>query len=168
MMRLFFLPGFLLLFPLALFSQIEKVITIPESFSGCIEIVEKAKVYEDKTGTVDFKVLREYAGTSQFKSITSPDSITGLTSSSFWLKMKLKYQGSAAKKFLIEAATPTTQLVELYKSTDMDGSQKEISGNSVALKKRSFQHRKPMVKLELQPQKKLICQFFSFQNRGLC
>lgn len=82
----------------------------------------------------------------------------GFTKNHFWIKFQLKNDSDAEVLYFLETARPITDFAELYCITSDGAVTKYKSGDAIPYKERSFNHRKTIFKIKLEP--KELQQFY--------
>lgn len=75
----------------------------------------------------------------------------GFTTHNFWLRFQLKNTSDEELTYFFETARPITDIAELYVIKSNGKTSKYLSGDAIPYSKRSFDHRKTIFKISLQP-----------------
>lgn len=75
----------------------------------------------------------------------------GFTTHNYWLRFQLKNSTDEELVYFLETARPITDLAELYAIKSNNKITKYFSGDAIAFSKRSFDHRKTIFKITLNP-----------------
>lgn len=80
----------------------------------------------------------------------------GFTQNNFWAKLELQNATDLDLHYYLETARPITDLVELYTIDETSGKiTKAISGDHLAFSERTYDNRKTLFKIDIQPHSKL-------------
>jgi signal transduction histidine kinase/ActR/RegA family two-component response regulator len=80
----------------------------------------------------------------------------GFTQNNFWAKLELQNATDLDLHYYLETARPITDLVELYVIDEASGAiTKAISGDHLAFSERTYDNRKTLFKIDIQPHSKL-------------
>ena len=97
-------------------------------------------------------VMANYQSLDPKKLKTENDDL-GFTQNNFWAKVELKNPTNTALQYYFETARPITDLVELYIVDGASGKiVKKVSGDIMRYSERSFDNRKSIFELKIQPQ----------------
>ena len=97
-------------------------------------------------------VMANYQSLDPKKLKTENDDL-GFTKNNFWAKVELKNPTNTALQYYFETARPITDLVELYIVDGASGKiVKKVSGDTMQYSERSFDNRKSIFELKIQPQ----------------
>ncbi|WP_298222607.1 hybrid sensor histidine kinase/response regulator [Flavobacterium sp.] len=103
-------------------------------------------------------IQANYAKLRPWKLKTENDDL-GFTDHHFWAKLQLENAVSKPLHYYLETARPITDLVEMY-AIDATGTiKKSISGDQLKFSQRSFQDRKTIFRIDLEPQDKVTLYF---------
>ena len=104
-------------------------------------------------------IQKHYQSLHPWKLKTENDDL-GFTSHHFWAKVELQNATSEKLEYYLETARPITDLVEMYAIDSKTGKiTKSISGDKLRFSERTFQDRKTIFKIDLDPQEKQILYF---------
>lgn len=90
-------------------------------------------------------------GKLQFLPMPKKNTDFGFTSNHYWIKFKLKNTTSNDINYFFETARPITDIAELYTIDNNDKVTKYLSGDSIPYAQRSFDLRKTIFKIHLEP-----------------
>ncbi len=130
-----------------LFGQ--KTIELSEVILGTSQ-ANQAIILEDKESVLTIEEVLQ-TEQDQFKTIQHSSEIIEFTTSTYWLRLKVK-NGTDQEEFILESAGPITNEVE-YFLLDQQGNiqQQEGAGDNFPLSERAIQHRKNLLPFSLQP-----------------
>jgi signal transduction histidine kinase/CheY-like chemotaxis protein len=87
----------------------------------------------------------------KFKDVPNENSDFGFTSSNFWLRFQLKNDTDSELLYYFETARPITDVANLYVIKEDKSVTKFVSGDAIPYDKRSFDLRKTIFKIKLEP-----------------
>ncbi|MFN3754943.1 7TM diverse intracellular signaling domain-containing protein [Flavobacterium sp.] len=87
----------------------------------------------------------------KFKPMLNENTDFGFTTHHFWIRFQLKNTTEEKAYYFFETARPITDVAELYAIDQDNKIRKFISGDAIPCSQRSFDHRKTIFKIELQP-----------------
>ena len=90
--------------------------------------------------------------TLNFSQMKSSNADFGFTKNNYWIQFKLQNATNQELLYFLETARPITDLVELYVIKTNGKVSKFKSGDAMPYRERSFDHRKTIFKIELQPE----------------
>src|SRR3970040_791344 len=100
-------------------------------------------------------VIVKYESLNPKKLKTENDDL-GFTEDNFWAKVELKNPTDAYLEYYLETARPITDLVELYIVDGASGKiVKKVSGDTMRYSERSFDNRKSIFDVTIQPKSNL-------------
>ena len=100
-------------------------------------------------------VIANYGSLNPKKLKTENDDL-GFTEHNFWAKVELKNPTTKSLNYYLETARPITDLVELYIVDAVSGKiVKMLSGDTMRYSERSFDNRKSIFELKIQPKSNL-------------
>lgn len=109
-------------------------------------------------------IQANYAKLDSWKLKTENDDL-GFTDHHFWAKLQLENATSNSLHYYLETTRPITDLVEMYAIDSLGKITKSISGDQLPFSERSFQDRKTVFKIDLEPKEK-IALFFHIKSDG--
>ena len=116
-----------------------------------------------KQYSIDF-IQKNFHQLTYWKLKTENDDL-GFTDHFFWAKVGLHNTTSKPLHYYLETARPITDLVEMY-AIDASGKiTKSLSGDQLRFTERSFQDRRTIFKIDLDPKEKLTL-FFHIKSDG--
>ena len=133
------------------FNEGEKLIYVPSSFDKFISIAPDAYMLENKSGRITIDSLNRHPDNYKFRLINKDKEDLGFTTSEYWIKFRILYNGEAEKSFYLETARPVTNTAELYQGNNKGGYTQAISGDGIPADKKNVQHRSTVFKINLQP-----------------
>lgn len=142
---------FLFLFPAILFSQNEDPIIISSDFTGCRSIAKNAWILEDKDRSITFEELKSNPSKFSFTPITLDNTNLQFTTSNYWVKFNIRYDGNEAKDFFIRAARPITNLAQLYVPDAKGNYSIKKSGDGIPFAEKDVPHRNTVFQIRLYP-----------------
>ncbi len=88
---------------------------------------------------------------SRFQPLKTENTDLGFTTDNYWLHFKIKNEMNDEIQYYIETSRPIVDVADFYQIMP-DGSVKtQKSGDAIPFKERSFQHRKTIFKIHLEP-----------------
>jgi serine phosphatase RsbU (regulator of sigma subunit) len=151
MVRRFKFIFFIVLVPVCLFAQQSTVVVLNNDFEGCRSIAKSAWILEDKSHKVTFDELKNHPADFSFSPITLDNTNLQFTTSNYWVKFKIRYEGTEAKEFFIRAARPITNLVQLYVPDTGGVYTIKKSGDGIAFAEKDVAHRSTVFQIKLYP-----------------
>ena len=127
-------------------------IVVKEDFDSILNLSGKSFYYEDITRKDDFRdvlFVDKNACIPLFSPIEINDKTLGFTSSAFWVKIPLKYEGNGAKTVILEAGRPITNLVTLWYRDKNNHWQFYTEGDALPIKNKNLVHRSNIFKFRL-------------------
>ena len=100
------------------------------------------------------QVIAHYESLNPTKLKTENDDL-GFTEDNFWAKVELNNPTANSLEYYLETARPITDLVELYIVDDSGKIIKKVSGDTMRYSERSFDNRKSIFELKIQPKSNL-------------
>ena len=100
------------------------------------------------------QVIAHYESLNPTKLKTENDDL-GFTEDNFWAKVELNNPTASSLEYYLETARPITDLVELYIVDDSGKIIKKVSGDTMRYSERSFDNRKSIFELKIQPKSNL-------------
>ena len=88
---------------------------------------------------------------SQFQKLKNENTDLGFTNDNYWLHFQIKNEMSDDVQYYIETSRPIVDFAEFYQVKSNGSCNKQISGDAIPFDKRSFQHRKTIFKVKLEP-----------------
>ena len=88
---------------------------------------------------------------SKFEKLTTENTDLGFTNDNFWLKFSLKNKSNKELKYFVETSRPIVDYADFYKISANKKIEIQHSGDHIPFNKRSFNHRKTIFKLNLNP-----------------
>lgn len=113
--------------------------------------------------SIDF-IAKNYNQLHSRKLKTENDDL-GFTDHHFWAKLQLENATSNELHYYLETARPITDLVEMYVIETSGKITKSVSGDQLPFAERSFQDRRTIFKIDLEPKEKVTL-FFHLKSDG--
>lgn len=88
---------------------------------------------------------------SQFESLPNSATDLGFTNNHYWLRFSIQNATSAEQVLFLEACRPIVDVAVLYELSSDSVVSKQLSGDAIPFKQRSFENRKVIFKLVLKP-----------------
>ncbi|MDP2159392.1 MAG: 7TM-DISM domain-containing protein, partial [Flavobacterium sp.] len=88
---------------------------------------------------------------SQFESLPNSATDLGFTNNHYWLRFSIQNATSAEQVLFLEACRPIVDVATLYELSSGSVVSKQLSGDAIPFKQRSFENRKVIFKLALKP-----------------
>lgn len=145
-------------FPCLLFSAEPVTIRIREKDKAeYYSVAKSAVILEDKQHVLSFeeiKELSEEAG-QNFQLLGEDNANLDFTSSTYWVKFKIRNEDAYPKKFLLEAARPLTNVADLYTVYENGLTIENKNGDEMKFAEREIQHRKLLFPVQFQANEEL-------------
>lgn len=151
MIHRFTLTTLLIFFSLLLHAQENTVVLINHDFEGCRSIATNASLLEDKNHAITFEELKNNPDSFSFSPVTLDNTNLQFTSSNYWVKFKIKYEGSEPKQFFIRTARPITNLAQLYVPDTSGNYSIKKSGDGIPFAEKDVPHRNTVFQIKLYP-----------------
>jgi signal transduction histidine kinase/CheY-like chemotaxis protein len=87
----------------------------------------------------------------KFKPMLNENTDFGFTTHNFWIRFQLKNTTEEKLNYFFETARPITDFAELYVINQDNKTTKFLSGDAIPCTQRSFEHRKTIFKITLNP-----------------
>ncbi len=130
----------------------ENTIVISNDFEGCRSIAKSAWILEDEKHSITFEQLKNQPENFLFSPVTLDNTNLQFTTSNYWVKFKIRYEGNEPTDFFIRAARPVTNLAELY-APDINGIYSvKKSGDGIPFKEKDVSHRNTVFQIKLYPE----------------
>lgn len=108
------------------------------------------KVEDDKLSINDVLKIKK----DEFKALPNDNTDLGFTTSNYWLHFEIKNQTKNNLQYYVETSRPIVDVAELYKINNDGTIDKQVSGDVIPFKKKCFQQRKTIFKINLEPLEK--------------
>lgn len=142
---------FTFLFFISLFPLHAQFVIKDDSFEEEISLHPFAKIadLEQDSRTIEEIILDH---TLVFETLPNENTDLGFTNNHFWIKFDLHNETEDEKTFFLEVCRPIVDVAEFYTINEKGKITKQISGDAIPFKDRSFKNRKVIFKIVLQPQ----------------
>lgn len=142
---------FTFLFFISLFPLHAQFVIKDDSFEEEISLHPFAKIadLEQESRTIEEIILDH---TLVFETLPNENTDLGFTNNHFWIKFDLHNETEDEKTFFLEVCRPIVDVAEFYTINEKGKITKQISGDAIPFKDRSFKNRKVIFKIVLQPQ----------------
>ncbi|HEU0136730.1 MAG TPA: 7TM diverse intracellular signaling domain-containing protein, partial [Flavobacterium sp.] len=87
----------------------------------------------------------------KFEKVPRENAILGFTDDHYWVKFDLRNAANERHEYYLETARPITDLAELYQISSSGNVSKAVSGDSRRFADKSYNHRKTIFKIILEP-----------------
>jgi serine phosphatase RsbU (regulator of sigma subunit) len=134
-----------------LHAQENSVVIINHEFEGCRSIAKNAWLLEDKNHTITFEELRNNPHNFSFSPVTLDNTNLQFTKSNYWVKFKIRYEGTEATDFFIRTARPITNLAQLYVPDTSGNYSIKKSGDGIPFAEKDMPHRNTVFQIKLYP-----------------
>lgn len=143
--------AFTFLFLISLFPLHAQFVIKDDSFEEEISLHPFAKIanLEQESRTIEEIILDH---TLVFETLPNENTDLGFTNNHFWIKFDLHNETEDEKTFFLEVCRPIVDVAEFYTINEKGKITKQISGDAIPFKDRSFKNRKVIFKIVLQPQ----------------
>lgn len=126
--------------------------TLPEKTS----LHEYTTVADVGKDDLDIQYVRANFKSLKPRALKSENDDLGFTQNNFWAKIELQNATDLDLHYYLETARPITDLVELYTIDETSGNiTKAMSGDNLPFSKRTYDNRKTLFKIDIQPKAKL-------------
>ena len=132
-------------------AQEKNVVVIDSDFKNCRSIAKRAWILEDKSHKLTFDELRNHPSDFSFSPITLDNTNLQFTTSNYWVKFNIRYDGTEAKDFFIRTARPITNLVQLYQPDSNGVYILKKSGDGIPFSEKDVPHRNSVFQIKLYP-----------------
>ncbi|RKS02437.1 hybrid sensor histidine kinase/response regulator [Flavobacterium sp. 102] len=122
-------------------SNLSEKISIHE-ISEYVDVGQRDLTLEQVTTSKDLK----------FSPMLNENTDFGFTTHNFWIRFQLKNTAKEKSYYFFETARPITDVAELYVISQDNKITKFISGDAIPREQSSFDHRKTIFKIELNPE----------------
>ena len=143
--------GILVIFLLFSYHSSSQFLLQKGKQSDNISIHTKAEYVDVGHVDVSFEQIKSIKA-FQFSPMKSENMDFGFTNHNYWLRFQLKNTTNEELIYFFETARPITDVAELYTIKSNNQVAKYISGDKIPYSQRSFNHRKTIFKISLQPQ----------------
>lgn len=142
---------FTFLFFISFFPLHAQFVIKDDSFEEEISLHPFAKIadLEQDSRTIEEIILDH---TLIFETLPNENTDLGFTNNHFWIKFDLHNETEDEKTFFLEVCRPIVDVAEFYTINEKGKITKQISGDAIPFKDRSFKNRKVIFKIVLQPQ----------------
>ncbi len=133
------------------YAQEKNVVVIGDDFKSCQSIAKSAWILEDKSHKITFDELKNHPAEFSFSPVTLDNTNLQFTTSNYWVKFTIRYEGSEVKEFFIRAARPITNLVQLYIPDTNGVYSVKKSGDGIPFAEKDIPHRNSVFQIKLYP-----------------
>ena len=136
-------------------SQVDRVPTYQVFDDKCNKLARFALIIEDKNDTLTIEDIRkgyiERNGSFLKNDVTNLD----FTTSSYWIKFRLKNMSALSREFMLEVARPLTNRADLYIENSWHQFEVKKNGDYIPFKEREIKHRKLIFPIDFRPHETL-------------
>lgn len=93
----------------------------------------------------------------RFKPLQNENQDLGFTTDHYWLQFAIQNQTNKVQHYYLETARPIIDIADFYQIKSNGTITYQKSGDAIPFKERSFQHRKTIFKILLEPNQKTHC-----------
>lgn len=120
-------------------------------------LAKNALILEDKQHELSFENIKNASGglEKRFSVLGEDNANLDFTSSSYWIKFKVKNEDAYPKKFFLEVARPLTNIANLYTVYNNGLAIEYKNGDEIVFDEREIQHRKLLFPVQFQAKEEL-------------
>ena len=122
----------------------------PKNLSENASIHNKVEYIDVNQLDLTFEQIRNNK-TFQFRPLKIENKDFGFTNHNYWMRFQLNNETEEELVYFLETARPITDIAELYAIKNNRKITKYLSGDAIPLTERSFDHRKTIFKITLNP-----------------
>ncbi|MCG3166374.1 MAG: hypothetical protein POELPBGB_02152 [Bacteroidia bacterium] len=109
-------------------------------------------ILEDKEHEITFDELKNNSQNFSFSPIIIDNTNLQFTTSNYWVKFIIRYEGSEAEDFFIRTARPITNLAQLYVPDSSGNYTIKKSGDGIPFAEKDVPHRNTVFQIKLYPE----------------